>query len=64
MKLVDMIDLGSIDSNIVQVQVLPIVILNFENGFSFEFSNKNFTRRQQAARAGNKFKFKNCRISP
>ena len=40
MELVDMIDLGSIGSNIVQVQVLPIVILNFENGFSFEFSNK------------------------
>jgi hypothetical protein len=38
--------------------------LNFENGFSFEFSNKNPTRRQQVARAGNKFKFKNCRISP
>jgi hypothetical protein len=64
MELVDMIDLGSIGSNIVQVQVLPIVILNFENGFSFEFSNKNPTRRQQVARAGNKFKFKNCRISP
>ena len=64
MELVDMIDLGSIGSNIVQVQVLPIVILNFENGFSFEFSNKNPTWRQQVARVGNKFKFKNCRISP
>jgi hypothetical protein len=33
MKLVDMIDLGSVDSNIVQVQVLPIVILNLKNTF-------------------------------
>jgi hypothetical protein len=33
MKLVDMIDLGSVDSNIVQVQVLPIVILNIKNPF-------------------------------
>jgi hypothetical protein len=46
-----MIDLGSIGSNIVQVQVLPIVILNFENGFSFEFSNKNPTRRQRMSPA-------------
>jgi hypothetical protein len=40
MELVDMIDLGSIGSNIVQVQVLPIVIFNFENEFSSEFSNQ------------------------
>ena len=33
MKLVDMIDLGSVDSNIVQVQVLPIVILNLKIHF-------------------------------
>ena len=33
MKLVDMIDLGSVDSHIVQVQVLPIVILNMKIHF-------------------------------
>lgn len=33
MKLVDMIDLGSVDSHIVQVQVLPIVIFNIKIHF-------------------------------
>src|ERR1700692_12227 len=40
MELVDMIDLGSIGSNIVQVQVLPIVILNFEMDSHLSFQIK------------------------
>ena len=42
MELVDMIDLGSIGSNIVQVQVLPIVILNGRPEFC-EMKGENLT---------------------